>query len=38
MIARGALLILLGTWLLLQTLAGGLPARIISYRRRAGEG
>jgi hypothetical protein len=30
-IASGLLLVALGVWLLLQTLAGGLPARILSW-------
>lgn len=31
MIASGVLLVLLGLWLLLQTLVGGLPGRIVSW-------
>lgn len=30
--AQGVLLIILGVWLLLQTLAGDLPARVLSLR------
>lgn len=32
MIAQGLLLILAGLWLLLQTLAGDLPGRVLSLR------
>lgn len=35
MIASGLLLIGLGLWLLMQTLAGGLPARIVSLVKAA---
>lgn len=31
MIASGLLLILAGLWLLMQTMVGGLPARILSW-------
>lgn len=31
MVASGAVLVLLGVWLLLQTLVGDLPGRILSY-------
>ncbi len=31
-LAQGALLVLLGVWLLLQTLVGGLPQRVLSWR------
>jgi hypothetical protein len=31
MIASGLVLLVLGIWLLLQTLVGGLPARIVSW-------
>jgi hypothetical protein len=31
MTASGVLLLVLGIWLLLQTLVGGLPGRIISW-------
>jgi hypothetical protein len=31
MIASGILLVVLGVWLLLQTLVGGLPSRIMSF-------
>jgi hypothetical protein len=31
MIASGVLLVVLGVWLLLQTLVGGLPGRIQSW-------
>jgi hypothetical protein len=30
-IASGVLLVILGVWLLLQTLVGGLPGRIMSW-------
>lgn len=31
MIASGLLLILVGLWLLFQTVAGGLPGRLVQY-------
>jgi hypothetical protein len=31
MIASGLLMVVFGVWLLLQTLAGGLPQRIVSW-------
>lgn len=33
MIASGVVLVLIGAWLLFQTLVGGLPARILSWAR-----
>lgn len=32
MIASGVILVLLGAWLLMQTLVGGLPGRVTSWR------
>lgn len=29
--ASGILLVLIGVWLLLQTIAGGLPSRVLSW-------
>ena len=33
MIASGVLLVLVGVWLLLQTLVGNLPGRILSWAK-----
>jgi hypothetical protein len=38
MIAQGFLLIVIGVWLLLQTLAGGLPKRLLSLRHAVAGG